>query len=1112
MESQALILNFLNRIRRLRFYANILHGTYILLTYIIASYLLVCLLLLNYKTTPESVLLVTIIIGGGLIYILCNYFIRPFLTPFSLDDAALIAESHYPETNNSLINSSQLVNHSKKNQFQNKATLEFIEELQNRTSKVIKNIDISSVIYQKRLPIARNSLIGLLGLLIIIVLLTPSFLTEGYKGWSNKRISNQIAQKKITNKNSTNAQSLSMNYSIDKIDLTLNFPSYTAKKTETIKSSDGKIHALPGTEVTIFAKTNAAKERGSLIFNEKDTFAMSRENSNTFKTSHLVKENGFYQFQLKDSKNKNHLLIKKYPVSLEKDQAPNIVIFLTNPKPVYFRTDKIKLFYEGKDDYGINAIDLVYFVNGEIKRIPVKQFKKHEKEAKNNYTWSLAQMAIKPGEKVSYYLEVKDNDNVYGPNKGQSETYNFSMFDSKKEMDNLIVLQEELTDKMISLLATGLVKETSLKNNPNDLIAWKQLFSNSVDELISIVTLAQKIADRGKEVEQFPQHYLNFLKNITTGLSKIRKSQIDALSEIRDKINKPTQANFKTSTSYSSIINEMTSHLEKDILLMVKISTKQKLKKISKLEQELNGLTQTLRDDFENIKNSKSSKTSDELKNKINKIQQTMQKIMSQLANQTKSISDEFLNPNTLKQLRTDKLSKSLKKMQNMVDKGLFKAALEELKEIEDALQHLSNQIKRADVETESFMDTESLNKLNQGSKKIDQLKMKQNNILKETAQLNNTLRQQQTNKVDNQLNKLFSDLLNDVNLIITVLKKNERYLETNVAMKQLQNLINKEKLINQKIKALNEATVNSVHSEKLDHNFDKLKEVRKNHSQLIEDKDSLRVNEFQRFKEALPQLLKKYKSLNKFAKLEDLEEFSTLFQKLYPEALRWQYRIRSAPNHREELSSRLKKDLMQTTRINNEISKKIGSLMRSIKNNYNSSITMDQKRKLKNLGKQEKQIQQEAEELSQQFDQLSKKNPTLTPELSRQMKQAGRNMKTAEKNLRSQNIPESIKSENLALKSLDKTQGLLNQIKESNGKVGKPQKQSSGKRGSGSSPDSRRGGASTRMQKKSIVLPQEDQYKAPKEFREEILNAMKKGTPKVYEHMVIEYYKNLVK
>ena len=80
-------------------------------------------------------------------------------------------------------------------------------------------------------------------------------------------------------------------------------------------------------------------------------------------------------------------------------------------------------------------------------------------------------------------------------------------------------------------------------------------------------------------------------------------------------------------------------------------------------------------------------------------------------------------------------------------------------------------------------------------------------------------------------------------------------------------------------------------------------------------------------------------------------------------------------------------------------------------------------------------------------------------------------------------------------------------------GKWVSPKNNLLGKRGSGSSPDSRRGGASTRMQKESIVLPEEGSlHKAPKEFREEILNAMKKGTPKVYERMVIEYYKNLVK
>ena len=50
-----------------------------------------------------------------------------------------------------------------------------------------------------------------------------------------------------------------------------------------------------------------------------------------------------------------------------------------------------------------------------------------------------------------------------------------------------------------------------------------------------------------------------------------------------------------------------------------------------------------------------------------------------------------------------------------------------------------------------------------------------------------------------------------------------------------------------------------------------------------------------------------------------------------------------------------------------------------------------------------------------------------------------------------------------------------------------------------------------TIMQKEKILLPSEDQYKVPSEFREEILDAMKKETPKNYEQLVNEYYRELV-
>ena len=152
-----------------------------------------------------------------------------------------------------------------------------------------------------------------------------------------------------------------------------------------------------------------------------------------------------------------------------------------------------------------------------------------------------------------------------------------------------------------------------------------------------------------------------------------------------------------------------------------------------------------------------------------------------------------------------------------------------------------------------------------------------------------------------------------------------------------------------------------------------------------------------------------------------------------------------------------------------------------------------------------------ETEELSQLLDKLNKENPMIPPELSRGMNQTSLHMKRAEKNLRSQNIRESIESENQALKGLNDTRDMLRKMKSSNGKMGKSRNQTPRKLGTGNSPDSRRGGAQ-RMQKERVLLPSEDQYQAPKEFREEILNAMKRQTPKNYQRMVTEYYKNLIK
>ena len=49
-------------------------------------------------------------------------------------------------------------------------------------------------------------------------------------------------------------------------------------------------------------------------------------------------------------------------------------------------------------------------------------------------------------------------------------------------------------------------------------------------------------------------------------------------------------------------------------------------------------------------------------------------------------------------------------------------------------------------------------------------------------------------------------------------------------------------------------------------------------------------------------------------------------------------------------------------------------------------------------------------------------------------------------------------------------------------------------------------------MSREKVALPQAGQHKAPKELREDLLEAMKKKSPESYEPQNRQYYKELVR
>jgi hypothetical protein len=274
----------------------------------------------------------------------------------------------------------------------------------------------------------------------------------------------------------------------------------------------------------------------------------------------------------------------------------------------------------------------------------------------------------------------------------------------------------------------------------------------------------------------------------------------------------------------------------------------------------------------------------------------------------------------------------------------------------------------------------------------------------------------------------------------------------------------------------------------------------------------SRRLKIFQGFKAYIPQLDEKYSKLEELAELHDLHEFDSLFKSTYPEVFRWQNQFRTSRKPKKELTDRINEDMQEITRLNSEISKKLGTMLRELEQNYQSLLTQENKQKLDRMARQQGQMKKSTDKLSQTFEKMNRENPMIGNQLSNKMKGTGEYINKAEQNLKQHNIPDSIESENKVLSELAEAREFLKQLKDVNQAQSKSKSDKQTlKLGTGRAKDKRKGG-SVRMQKERVTLPSEDQYRVPGQFREDILKAMKKKFPKDYERMVMEYYKELVK
>lgn len=515
-------------------------------------------------------------------------------------------------------------------------------------------------------------------------------------------------------------------------DVALNYPAYLHKKNETVKNA-GDLTVPAGTVVTWQLHTQNAS---SLLFSMNGKGGnLSPAQPDLFEYKERMVKNSAYQITPLNT-NVKHADSAIYRVNVIADEMPAITV-QEKQDSVSMKT----LYFNGRiqDDHGFSSLSFHYVAGPPGDKTNVKTYSKPVKAELGQpqsdffYLWNLKDIGIKPGDQVTYYFEVADNDGVNGPKKVRSPERTVNVPDAKELNNQLNAGTQAVKQKMESAIKlAGQIEKDQQKIN--------QLLLNknnlSFDEKKQVQDLLQK-----------------------------RKDLEDLVKEIHDD-NKKNLYNRQENQQQNEELNDKQQQMDKLLKDLLDPKTQEMLQRLQDLldqEQKEGARNELQKMQSDNKSLKKELDRMLELYKKLEFEQKLNQNAdqLNKLSEQQKQLSEQARQPNADQQ--------NLQQQQDKLNKDFqdVKKSLDDLKKANDAAEHKQNfdDPKKDEESIEQQMQKSSDELSKKDNKKASQ---SQKQAAKEMKQLAEKMQQKEAegqeaeNSVDaQQLRELLKNLVN---------------------------------------------------------------------------------------------------------------------------------------------------------------------------------------------------------------------------------------------------------------------------------------------------------------------------------------------------------------
>ncbi|MDO5978912.1 DUF4175 family protein [Flavivirga spongiicola] len=478
-------------------------------------------------------------------------------------------------------------------------------------------------------------------------------------------------------------------------EMVLDYPSYTKKKDETIKST-GNALVPEGTNILWHLKTKATEH---VYLYAHDTIDFSSNKSDVFEASKRVYNNLDYSLSTSNKNLQNYENLA-FSIGVVKDEYPEIDLKVETDS-----LDLQTLYFYGQvsDDYGFSKLELVYYPSDNEKK---KQFETIPISNSNIADFVSAfpnNLNIKAGVPYDLYFQVSDNDviNKYKTAKSHVFTYRKrtkeeaaqkNLEEQSKTIKDLNKSLEKFDeqDKKLQELTKTQKEKTNL--NFNDKKKLESFFKRQKQQDEMMKNFNKKLKNNLEEFQKedlkedpFKEDLKERLKENEEQLKKDEKL-LDELKELLEKINKEDVITEKLEELAKQNKNKKRS-LEQLLELTKRFYVE---KKLNKLKDDLNKLAE----EQEKLSNKSEEENTKEKQETLNKEFDEFSKQLEDLKKDSKALKKPIDIPQD--KLEEDAIKKEQENASESLEKKEQEQAGEEGKEGETPEEKQNQDLKNA--------------------------------------------------------------------------------------------------------------------------------------------------------------------------------------------------------------------------------------------------------------------------------------------------------------------------------------------------------------------------------------------------------------------------------